>query len=150
MANFKVRGIAAVVVYALLFKVSIFSGEGSVRITGAAPAKYVALTFDDGPHEGYTHRLLEILKKYDARATFFVVGKQVSKFPAYLRDIHRHGHEIANHTYTHPNLTKLSDDAVLRELDYTRYLVNRLTGQECVHFRPPGGRVWKTPGVCPT
>jgi len=61
----------------------------------------VALTFDDGPDPRWTPRILEMLRQYHARATFFVIGSQAAQHPDLLRRMHAEGHEVANHTYTH-------------------------------------------------
>src|SRR4051812_11466995 len=105
-----------------------------------APARpWIALTFDDGPHQGKTESLLAVLHEAHVPATFFVVGKMADRYPQLIRDIARDGHELANHTYSHPNLSRLSDEAVLAELDRTREVVQRLSGQDTYLFRPPGG-----------
>jgi len=101
--------------------------------------KMVALTFDDGPN-GNTDTLLDILKEEDVTATFFVVGRMVEKYPQLLEEIFNRGHEISNHTYSHPNLTMLSAREVIYELDKTRGLVREVIGKDPHFFRPPGGR----------
>ena len=100
---------------------------------------WIALTFDDGPHPVLTERLLDILRREHVPATFFVVGKMANRYPELVQDIARDGNEVANHTYTHPNLAHLTDEEVLNELAQTRQLIRRLTGQDCCLFRPPGG-----------
>jgi peptidoglycan/xylan/chitin deacetylase (PgdA/CDA1 family) len=103
------------------------------------PRPWVALTFDDGPHAGRTPELLNVLRRAKVPATFFVVGKMAERHPDLVLDIAQQGHELANHTFTHPNLSQLSDDAVLVELKQTRDVIHRLTGQPGYLFRPPGG-----------
>lgn len=71
----------------------------------------IALTFDDGPNEPYTRQILDVLGEYGAKATFFVIGKWVRKFPAGVRDIAAAGHSVGNHTETHPQLSALEVDA---------------------------------------
>jgi peptidoglycan-N-acetylglucosamine deacetylase len=100
---------------------------------------WIALTFDDGPHADKTERLLAVLKEAKVPATFFVVGKMADRYPQIMRQIAEDGHELANHTYSHPNLSKLSDSQVLKELKQTREVVRKLTGQDAYLFRPPGG-----------
>ncbi|OGR91027.1 MAG: hypothetical protein A2992_00340 [Elusimicrobia bacterium RIFCSPLOWO2_01_FULL_59_12] len=100
---------------------------------------WIALTFDDGPHAGRTEQLLAVLKKARVPATFFVVGKMADRYPQLLRRISDDGHQLANHTYSHPNLSGLSDDNVIGELEQTRDVIQRLTGQKSTLFRPPGG-----------
>jgi peptidoglycan/xylan/chitin deacetylase (PgdA/CDA1 family) len=99
---------------------------------------WIALTFDDGPHPR-TEELLAVLKEAHVPATFFVVGKMADRYPQILRDIARDGHELANHTYTHRNLSRLPSDEVINELDETHEVIQRLTGQDAYFFRPPGG-----------
>lgn len=101
--------------------------------------KAVALTFDDGPRPPYTRELLDLLSLYGAHGTFFVVGEMAAQYPDLLREIASRGHELANHTYSHPNLMELSDAGVGVELSNTRELVRALTGVDLRLFRPPGG-----------
>ena len=77
-------------------------------VSGNPEIKAVAITFDDGPHPYYTPRLLAILKKYGVKATFFVVGKMAQRYPGLLKAEVADGHCIASHSYTHPNLTRIS------------------------------------------
>lgn len=77
---------------------------------------YIAITFDDGPHPTHTPRLLDILKQRNVKATFYVIGTNVSRHPQIVRRILAEGHEIGNHTLNHPNLSNMGDDAVNREL----------------------------------
>lgn len=100
---------------------------------------YVALTFDDGPHATLTPKLLDLLARHRARATFFVVGKNVVEYPEIVRRIAREGHEIANHSWSHPNLAKMSDEAVRAQLKRTEDAVRRATGERMTLMRPPYG-----------
>jgi len=102
--------------------------------------KEIALTFDDGPDPKATPKILDMLNKEGIKATFFVVGKMVEKYPGLLERIWKEGHDVGNHTYSHPDLTKLSKEDILEELDKTRLLVKKITGKETYLFRPPGGR----------
>jgi len=102
--------------------------------------KEIALTFDDGPVPRGTPKILEVLKKEGVKATFFVVGKMVEKYPFLLKEIWEEGHDIGNHTYNHPDLTKLSKKDILEELDKTRILIKKIAGKDTYIFRPPGGR----------
>ena len=99
----------------------------------------VALTFDDGPKKGTTDRLLNILKKYDARATFFVVGQMVEKHPELVKQAYEQGCQIGNHSYSHPILTKLSLDDAKTEINKTSNLVYDATGDYTRIGRPPYG-----------
>ncbi|MDF2652241.1 MAG: chitooligosaccharide deacetylase [Paenibacillus sp.] len=99
--------------------------------------KVIALTFDDGPHPEYTAQILELLKQYEAKATFFVVGNKVKRFPDVLNQTLREGHEIANHTYSHAILSKKNN--IKKEINQTEELIYDTTGRRCLLFRPPGG-----------
>ncbi len=107
----------------------------------ADPKPVVYLTFDDGPDSAVTERVLDILAGYNAQATFFVVGSQVAANPAGARRIVDDGHAIANHSYTHPVLTTLSDAAVLDQFRSTNDVVARATGLGMTCYRPPYGAV---------
>ena len=109
--------------------------------TGNANKKQVSLTFDDGPNPIYTPIILDILDKYNAKATFFVVGKMADRYPDLVREILKRGHEVANHSQTHPNITKLTDNQVLSELLECRLGVRVMTEEEMTFFRPPGGNI---------
>ena len=102
-------------------------------------AKRVALTFDDGPNRKVTPQILATLKKYEAKATFFMVGKNVSKNQGIVQQIYEDGHEIGNHTWNHPKLTNLSKATVKQEVDYTSNAVYKAIGQNPTVFRPPYG-----------
>lgn len=94
------------------------------------------LTFDDGPDATWTPRVLALLTRYQAQATFFVVGEEATRFPRQLAAVRAAGHAVGNHTYTHPWLTKLKAAQVAAELARTDAVIG---GSRCV--RPPGGFV---------
>ena len=100
--------------------------------------KVIALTFDDGP-KANTGELLDVLKKKNVKATFFVVGKQVETYPGILQKICDEGHEIQNHTYNHRDLEYLSDKDITLELFKTSAAVRSIVGKELRFIRPPGG-----------
>jgi peptidoglycan/xylan/chitin deacetylase (PgdA/CDA1 family) len=100
---------------------------------------YVAITFDDGPHPRNTPRLLDMLRERNIKATFYVIGRNVGMHPEITRRIVAEGHEIGNHTFTHPNLTKLGDSAVRAELDKTKAAIAKATGVRPRTMRPPYG-----------
>jgi peptidoglycan/xylan/chitin deacetylase (PgdA/CDA1 family)/uncharacterized caspase-like protein len=114
------------------------------------PAKSIALTFDDGPHRKYTEEVLAILKKYNARACFFEVGKNLgaiddrnnvtlSKTAAVTKKILESGHALANHSYSHPQLTKLPSAERNKEIIRTNTLLEKIIGAKPKLFRPPYG-----------
>ncbi|WP_195548072.1 polysaccharide deacetylase family protein [Holdemania sp. 1001095H_141210_F2] len=103
----------------------------------------VALTFDDGPHPKNTPRILEALRASDGACTFFMVGTNVELYPDVVKAVAESGSEIASHTYSHPNLTKLSNDRLNYQLNRVSELVSELTGRQIQvkTLRPPYGAV---------
>ena len=101
--------------------------------------KKVALTFDDGPYGTSTEEVLGILKQQNVHATFFLIGQNVEKYPALTREIVADGNVIGNHTYTHPNLAKLTTAAALQEVNQTEAMIASTTGVTPQLFRPPYG-----------
>ena len=99
----------------------------------------VAMTFDDGPFPIYTTLLLDTLERLGVKATFFLVGQQVRSYPYFARAIVSAGHEVANHTYHHRNLTLLAPPQVLEEIARAQDTITAVTGQVPRYFRPPGG-----------
>ncbi|AQZ70812.1 Peptidoglycan N-acetylglucosamine deacetylase [[Actinomadura] parvosata subsp. kistnae] len=98
----------------------------------------MALTFDDGPGP-YTKTLLRTLAAYDARATFFVVGQNVTAYPGIVRRAHAAGHEIGNHSWSHPDLSRLPAKAIRSQLARTDRAVEAATGVRPALVRPPYG-----------
>ncbi|HVZ91720.1 MAG TPA: glycosyltransferase [Rhizomicrobium sp.] len=107
-----------------------------IQSVGAIPHK-VALTFDDGPDPEWTPQILDILSAKHVRATFFVIGENAEANPDLVERILREGHELGNHTFTHPNLADTPDEGVALELNATQRLVEALTGRSMRLFRPP-------------
>ena len=105
----------------------------------ALPTKYVVLTFDDGPDATYTPQILAILAKYDAKATFFEVGKNVAKHPELTKTIHAAGHSVENHTWDHADLRKLGAAAFRQEVASTDQAIRAATGSTPACLRPPYG-----------
>lgn len=105
----------------------------------AVPAKYVVLTFDDGPDPAYTPRILEILQEYDAKATFFAVGQNVRRHPKLTRRIHELGHSVQNHTWTHADLRKLTTASFQDQIRWTDEAIREQTGETPGCLRPPYG-----------
>jgi peptidoglycan/xylan/chitin deacetylase (PgdA/CDA1 family) len=103
--------------------------------------KKLALTFDDGPNDPYTLRLLDLLAKRDVQATFFLIGRYAKQRPDIVREIARRGHVIGNHTFTHPRLIFLPAARVRREIVQCREAITEAVGEHSNLFRPPwGGR----------
>lgn len=103
------------------------------------PSPVVAMTFDDGPHPRLTPVLLDMLKARGLRASFYLIGNRVVNWPDLVRRIADEGHEIGNHSWSHPNLAKYSDAAVLDQIDRTSDAIFKITGRPPVTFRPPYG-----------
>jgi len=99
------------------------------------------MTFDDGPHPKLTPKLLDLLKERGIKATFFVIGKNVAEFPDVAKRIVDEGHEIANHSWTHPQLTKLSAAGFASEISQTNDAIQQATGIRPVVMRPPYGAI---------
>ena len=102
---------------------------------------FVALTFDDGPHPEYTPQLLDILRNEGVRATFYVIGRSVQTYPEIARRIVAEGHEIANHSWSHPRLTALSASRLKTEMANTSDIIQKVTGRRPTNMRPPYGAV---------
>ena len=108
---------------------------------GSTKEKKIALTFDDGPDSTYTKQVLDILKQHQVPATFFVIGNQVHRHPDVMKRIVDEGHVVANHTWSHPNLMKVSDTKVRQEITKTYQAVEKVTGKKMAMLRPPYGAV---------
>ncbi|WP_370026927.1 polysaccharide deacetylase family protein [Planotetraspora sp. GP83] len=124
------------------------AASGGSAGVGAKPAtkkkaycaryKCIALTFDDGPWP-YTPELLDTLKKHEAKATFFLLGRKVAVRPELTQRIVDEGHEIGNHTWDHADLTTLSDQEVLTEITSTSDIISQTVGKAPTMMRPPNG-----------
>ena len=101
--------------------------------------KYVALTFDDGPHKTNTERVLNSLKEFDVKATFFMLGNQVDYYPSLVQRVAEEGHEIGNHSNTHPDLSKVDANRVQEEVETTNQRIYDVIGRYPTVFRPPYG-----------
>ena len=100
---------------------------------------YIAMTFDDGPHGVNTPRLLEMLKQRGIKATFFVCGECVAQLPEIAKRIVDEGHEIANHSWSHPQLSKMGEASVTDQLQRTHDVIRQAAGVEPKIMRPPYG-----------
>src|SRR5205085_11172613 len=101
----------------------------------------IALTFDDGPDPEWTPRILETLARRDVPATFFVVGERAKRAPDVVRTIAAAGHDLGNHSWSHPNLWFCTPSRTAAEIDPTQDLLADLTGTAPRYFRPPWGIV---------
>lgn len=101
--------------------------------------KQIAITFDDGPHEIYTPKLLDGLKERHVCASFFVTGENVEKYPDLIRRMKEEGHLIGNHTYHHIQLTNSNGAVFYQELVETNQVIKEITGKDVEYVRPPFG-----------
>jgi peptidoglycan-N-acetylglucosamine deacetylase len=99
--------------------------------------KEIVMTFDDGPDENYTPRILDILSKNKVPAVFFMTGINAEENLPLVKRVYKEGHEIGNHTFLHPNLELISDDRLKLELRSTGYIIESITGHNTILFRPP-------------
>ncbi len=106
---------------------------------GDLAKKEIALTFDDGPKKGDTQQILDILKKHNAKATFFVVGEKALNQQAVILQMRKDGHTIGNHTYHHPILANMSFNQINDEIVDCGFAIEKITGKAPRYFRPPGG-----------
>lgn len=101
----------------------------------------VALTFDDGPHIFFTEEIVKILKDENIPATFFLVGKNIEKYPHLAQLISSNGHQIGNHTYSHKRLTQSKESEIIEEVKKMEDVLEKTIGKKTNLFRPPGGHI---------
>ncbi len=116
-----------------------FESTGQALWEVRSDQKVIAMTFDDGPDPVKTALILDVLKEYEAKATFFVIGKNAEKYPDVVRREAEEGHEVANHTYTHLMRQPPQVDKLIREVKRSQAVLTGITGIKPVLFRPPGG-----------
>ena len=125
----------------LLFIISLTAFAHSAEtIWSGKNLKAVALTFDDGPHPEFTAKLLDILDRYHAKATFFVIGRHVKSFPDLVFRMQQAGHDVANHSYLHERMNRMKLSQAIEEIEKTNFEIKNVTGKEVHYFRAPGGR----------
>ena len=114
----KKRFVSAVLTFLLLFRFFVFPSAAEVKVYRSVETekKQIALTFDDGPHPTLTPKILEILARYHVPATFFMVGQNVLNYPEAARAVIDAGHEVGNHTFTHPHIASLNEQAIFEEI----------------------------------
>lgn len=110
-------------------------GKNIVRIS--TDERLVALTYDDGPNPPYTDRLLDILAKHNVKATFFMIGNRVEKYPETVRQVIAEGHQIGNHSYNHPLLGFLPPTHVQQQIEHTDDLLRQIGVTGEIVFRAP-------------
>jgi peptidoglycan/xylan/chitin deacetylase (PgdA/CDA1 family) len=126
-----------------LIKRALFSAVPSRRLLehGNRNRAQIALTIDDGPDPVYTPRILDIFRDHAVKATFFVVGGAAEQYPEIVLRMKKEGHDVGNHSYSHPYFHKLSWSGAIREIGMTRWVLDRILGEECTLFRPPHGKL---------
>ncbi|WP_261665125.1 polysaccharide deacetylase family protein [Deinococcus sp. Marseille-Q6407] len=113
---------------------------GGLLYRGKDPSlPLAALTFDDAPHPLFEPLLLDLLRRSGTKATFFVIGRNATAYPYFIRDMVQQGHEVANHTYHHVRLPPLPLADAINEMRWTNTVLRQLTGKPVRYFRPPGG-----------
>ncbi|MGA7273896.1 MAG: polysaccharide deacetylase family protein [Candidatus Udaeobacter sp.] len=133
---------------------SVSATQDAKRETPAAPEEssitfssvhvdgpYIAKTFDDGPSATLTPKLLDLLAAHHIKVTFFVIGENVAEHPEIVTRAAREGHEIGNHSWSHPNFGKMSDEAVRSQLQRTDDAIKNATGERPTLMRPPYGSI---------
>ncbi|MEW9698618.1 polysaccharide deacetylase family protein [Paenibacillus sp. SI8] len=101
--------------------------------------KMAALTFDDGPDKKYTDKVLDILRDYKVKGTFFILGEKTRQYPGVVKRINQDGHALGNHSWNHPNLSKLSQQELRQEIKKTDEAIREVTGFAPMLLRPPYG-----------
>lgn len=117
---------------------NLYQGRVFDEIKIKGNSKVIALTFDDGPSLGGTDRILEILRRNNVKATFFIIGRNLQLYPQIGQQIVSEGHAIANHTWSH-SYNRFNWATAAREVDDTTNLIYKVTGVKTNLFRPPGG-----------
>lgn len=107
-------------------------------------SKKIAITFDDGPGEEGTEEILQALDEYNAKATFFMLSQSAEKYPDLAKEVAEKGHEIANHSITHPDLKKVDENQATEEIEDSKETITEITGEEPTLFRPPYGSYTET------
>lgn len=138
----KKRIFLACLVVIILFVIGVNAEEvKGVHRSVLNESKRIALTFDDGPHPHQTKEILDVLDRYDVKATFFMVGVNVKNYPETAALVIKNGHEIGNHTLTHRHLQMMDDGAVLAELTGCEDALEELCEYRPHLFRPPEGAI---------
>jgi peptidoglycan/xylan/chitin deacetylase (PgdA/CDA1 family) len=112
---------------------------GRTFVGSGAGSRELALTYDDGPNDPWTLKLLDVLDRHAVKATFFVLGKFVAEKPEIARELVARGHELGIHTWDHPNLIFASPSEVRSQIERTQSILFDTTGYRCTLMRPPFG-----------
>lgn len=137
--------LAIIIIIAILFSTYKLMNSRTYQLFGSithevnTKGKVVALTFDDGPSK-QVEGLLSVLKKYNAKATFFLIGNDIVKFPDEAKKIVEAGHQIGNHTYSHNRMVFKSPSFIKEEIEKTDKLIREAGYKGEIDFRPPNGK----------
>jgi len=137
--------VALISVYCYALSIPTLPLFGPTVLRGPAEGRRIALTFDDGPAAIFTEQILDILHQRNVKATFFLCGKNVERYPDTARRIWAEGHAVGNHTYSHPFLYFKSRSFMGAEIDRAQDAIEKATGFRPSIFRPPYGGRW--PGI---
>ena len=129
------------VLFTIFFDQAVLVRRGTVYHENVTE-KVVALTFDDGPSPQWTPLILDELKRANVKATFFMLGEHVKKYPQVARRVAAEGHDIGNHTYSHHVLIYYKMDELESEIKQAENVIRQVTGKTTVFFRPP--KAWLT------
>jgi len=133
--------IFGIAVFTIFFDEAVLVRKGTVY-SEPSPDKLVALTFDDGPSPVWTPKILDELKKAGVKATFFMLGDHVEKYPEIAKRVAQEGHEIENHSYDHHVLFYYKMEELEKEIKDTEKIIQDVAGQTTRYFRPP--KAWLT------
>lgn len=132
----KKRFILSALALALSFSINAWSADLS-KVPVKPQQGTVTLTFDDGPSPIFTPQVLNILKRYNVHATFFVMGPLAKKYPDLIKEMIANGNTVASHTISHPILTKLSNQQLQHEIGDSKKMIDAVIGKNIVCLRPP-------------
>ena len=134
-------GLFSVLCLLRVFSFSACAEEQVIYRSAQSDTMKIAITFDDGPHPSLTPQILEILEKYGVKATFFMVGVNVTNYPDTARSVIDAGHEVGNHTYSHRSVGKMDPASIARELEECEDALEELCEYRPHLFRPPQGAI---------
>ena len=130
------------VILVLVFLTSIVAAtDVPIYRNAKTSERLIALTFDDGPHPTQTVDILKILKEYDVKATFFMIGINVERYPEIAKLVSEEGHEIGNHTYNHVIKSKQEASELENELVTAHNVIESICDFDTRLFRSPGGKI---------
>lgn len=139
--NGRIRKLTSDPLYSIDSEAKNLDPEEQETVPDSFYKKRIAITFDDGPHPIYTPIIVDTLKNYDAKATFFFLGNRISDYPDVVRHVFAEGHMIGNHSFSHPQLSRMSSEDILNEVVKTQNIIENATGFSPFLMRPPFGAI---------